>query len=76
MAQVLIRNVDGAAIERIKARAARKGTSLERELRAILVEAARDDRTSARHRAAELRAALAGRRHSDSTALIRADRRR
>ncbi len=76
MAQVLIRNVDGAAIERLKARAARKGTSLERELRTIIVEAARDDRTSARQRAAELRTALAGRRHSDSTALIRADRRR
>jgi len=76
MAQVLIRNVDEAAIRRLKARAARKGTSLERELRTIIVEAARDDRAAARRRAAELRSALAGRRHSDSTVLIRSDRER
>lgn len=74
MAQVLIRNVDDAAIERLKARAARKGISLERELRMIIAEAARDDRATVRRRAAALRQALAGRRHSDSTKLIRADR--
>jgi plasmid stability protein len=74
MAQVLVRNVDAAAIARLKARAARKGASLESELRAIIVAAARDDRATGRRRAAELREALAGRRHSDSTALIRADR--
>ena len=59
---------------RLEARAARKGISLERELRIIIVEAARDDRATARGRAATLRRALAGRRHSDSTELIRADR--
>lgn len=76
MAQVLIRNVDDAAIASLKARAVRKGTSLERELRDVILEAARGDRAEARRRAAALRRALAGRKHSDSTALIRRDRAR
>lgn len=74
MAQVVIRNIDDAAIRRLRARADRKGTSLERELRAILTEAGRADRTGFRERAAVFRRRLAGRKHSDSTALIRKDR--
>ena len=74
MAQVLIRNIDDDAIERLKARAARNKTSLERELRAIITEASQGDRPEARRRAAEMRRSLTGRRHSDSTKLIRADR--
>ncbi len=74
MAQVLIRNIDDVAIARLKARAARKKTSLERELRAIITDAARDDRSEVRRRAAEMRRSLAGRAHSDSTRLIREDR--
>ena len=35
MAQVVIRNIDDNAIRRLKARAARKGISLERELRIV-----------------------------------------
>jgi hypothetical protein len=50
--------------------------SLERELRAILTEAARRDRTGFRERAAAFRRKLAGRRHTDSTVLIRKDRSR
>ena len=74
MAQVLIRNIDDAAIERLRARAARKKTSLERELRDIITEAAQEGRPEVRRRAAEMRRALAGRKHSDSTALVREDR--
>ena len=74
MAQVLIRNLDDAALERLKARAARKGISLERELRTLITDAAAADRSGFRARAAALRERLAGRRHSDSTALIREDR--
>ncbi len=74
MAQVIIRNIDDAAIQRLKSRAARKGISLERELRTILTQAARVDRTDFVKRAAAFRRKLAGRRHSDSTALIRTDR--
>lgn len=76
MAQVVIRNIDDAAIRRLKARAARKGVSLESELRTILTEAARVDRTGFVERAAAFRRKLAGRRHSDSTLLIRKDRAR
>jgi len=74
MAQVVIRNIDEEAMRRLKSRAARKGVSLERELRTILTEAARADRTGFGERAAAFRRKLAGRRHSDSTRLIRPDR--
>jgi plasmid stability protein len=74
MAQVVIRNIDDDAIRELKARARRKGVSLERELRTILTEAVRLDRASFRRRASEFRRKLTGRKHSDSTALIRADR--
>lgn len=74
MAQVVIRNIDDDAIRRLKSRAARKGVSLERELRTILTEAARVDRTGIGERVAAFRRKLAGRRHSNSTALIRKDR--
>jgi antitoxin FitA len=74
MAQVVIRNIDETAIRRLKSRAARKGVSLERELRTILTDAARLDRTGFGERAAAFRRKLGGRRHSDSTVLIRRDR--
>jgi antitoxin FitA len=74
MAQVVIRNIDEDAMRRLKSRAARKGVSLERELRTILTDAARADRTGFGKRAAAFRQKLAGRRHSDSTRLIRKDR--
>jgi antitoxin FitA len=74
MAQVVIRNIDDVAIRRLKSRAVRKGISLERELRTILTEAARADRSDFLERAAAFRRKLAGRRHSDSTVLIRKDR--
>lgn len=74
MAQVVIRNIDDEAMRRLKSRAARKGVSLERELRTILTEAVRADRAEFAERVAAFRRKLAGRRHSDSTALIRKDR--
>jgi len=74
VAQVVIRNIDEEAMRRLKSRAARKGVSLERELRTILTAAARADRTGFGERAAAFRRKLAGRRHSDSTRLIRRDR--
>ncbi len=74
MAQVVIRNIDAAAIARLKARAARKGVSLEGELRTIITEAAHRDRDEDVERARTLRSRLGGRRHSDSTRLIREDR--
>ena len=74
MAQVVIRNLEDAAVARLKARAARKGHSLEQELRDIVAAAARPDHEEFRAKAARFRARLASRAHSDSTALIREDR--
>lgn len=74
MAQVVIRNIDDEVMRRLRSRAARKGVSLERELRTILTEAVRADRRGFGSRAAAFRQKLAGRRHTDSTALIRKDR--
>ena len=74
MAQVVIRNIDDEAMRRLKSRAARKGVSLERELRTILTEAVRADRAGFAERAEAFRRKLADRRHSDSTVLIRKDR--
>ncbi|TMA67786.1 MAG: hypothetical protein E6J69_08965 [Deltaproteobacteria bacterium] len=74
MGQVVIRNIDDAAIARLKSRAARKGVSLEGELRKIITDAARRDRDEDVTRARVLRVRLGGRRHSDSTRLIREDR--
>jgi plasmid stability protein len=74
MAQVVIRNIDDAVIHRLRMRAERHGVSLERELRTILAEAARLDRMGFAEEAGAFRRKLAGRKHSDSTALIRHDR--
>ena len=74
MAQAVIRKIDDDAMARLKARARRKGVSLEQELRTILTEAASQDEAGFRDRAAAFRRKLAGRRHSDSTRLIREDR--
>ena len=76
VAQVVIRNIDEEAMRCLKSRAARKGVSLERELRAILTAAAHADRTGFRERATAFRRRLAGRRHSDSTKLVREGRNR
>jgi plasmid stability protein len=50
MAQVVIRNIDDDAMARPRARARREGVSLERELRAILIETARLDEAGFRER--------------------------
>ena len=76
MAQIVIRNIDNTVMDRLRARARRKGVALERELRDVLTAAARGDLTSFREEASALRRTLAGRRHSDSTKLLREDRRR
>ena len=76
MAQVLIRNLDDKAVNRLKARAARNGRSLQAELQVILERAAETDVVDGRAVAARIRRMLSGRKHSDSTALIAEDRRR
>jgi plasmid stability protein len=74
MAQVIVRNIDDAAMRRLKRRAAQEGTPLESKLRALIVREAKTDRAAFRERARALRQELAGRKRSDSTRLIREDR--
>jgi ribosomal protein S21 len=74
MAQVIVRNIDDAAIRKLKRLAEREGTPLETKLRGLIVREANSDRLAFRERARALRQKVAGRRHSDSTTLIREDR--
>ena len=78
MAQVLVRDLDEATVERLKERARRHGRSLQREAKAILEEAANaPTMAEARAAAAErVRRRFAGRVFSDSAELIREDRER
>lgn len=74
MAQVLVRRLDSKVVERLKERARDHGRSLEAELRGVLEQAAAFDIADARELAARLRRRLAGRKHSDSAALVAEDR--
>ncbi|MBI1958074.1 MAG: Arc family DNA-binding protein [Candidatus Rokubacteria bacterium] len=75
MPSVLLRDLDPATVDRLKARARRHHRSLQAELRAILERASReggDIRAAVR----QMRALFAGRHFGDSAALIRRDRAR
>jgi len=76
MAQILVRNVDPKAVERLKARARRHGRSLQSEVKILLERAAG---VGAEEIAAMLdgwRKRLAGRWFASSAKLIREDRSR
>ena len=77
MANVTVRNLDGAVVEALKERARSNNRSLEGELRQILTDAARSEGP------ADLRALVAriaelnpDRPQPDSTDLLREDRQR
>ena len=74
MAQIIVRNLDDAVVERLKARARSNGRSLEAEVRQILEQSAKVDMATARQRVMEIRKKLAGRKFTDSVELIREDR--
>jgi plasmid stability protein len=74
MAQVLVRNLPDDVVARLKARAARVGHSLERELRAILIEAARSGRDEVLADIDRIRAMTPKVPQTDSAELIREDR--
>lgn len=76
MARVLIRDLEERTVERLKARAARNGRSLQAELQLIVERAAATDIVDSRAVAARIRRKLAGRNHSDSALLVADDRRR
>jgi len=72
MAQVLVRQLDDNIVEALKSRAKANNRSLEAELREILREAASDPWEEL----VQIRDALAGRSHSDSSEIIREATRR
>ncbi|MBK1657834.1 FitA-like ribbon-helix-helix domain-containing protein [Paracraurococcus ruber] len=76
MAQVLVRNLDDAVVERLKARAAKAGRSLEAELREIVTAAARPSREEvfARLDAIRARSRLLAPGEPTAAAMIREDR--
>ena len=76
MAQVLVRNIAEATVDRLKRRARSHGRSLQAELHDILERAARTDIADARRAAERIRRRLADREHTDSTELIAEDRTR
>jgi plasmid stability protein len=70
MPQVLVRDLDATVVERLQARAADHGRSLEAELKAILEAQARQvTKVEARALAAHIRQRLAVRPQTDSGAL-------
>jgi plasmid stability protein len=73
MPDVLIRDLDRAVLNRLKASAKRRGRSLQAEIHAILRQAQTRDLTESRRVSARWIARLEGRQHSDSTDLIRED---
>jgi len=76
MAQILIRNIDGAVISALRQRAALSGTSMEEQARRALAKAVGLDREAALRRLDEIRGAI-GRLEGDSIVDdIKRDRRR
>jgi plasmid stability protein len=77
MANTLVRDLDDAVYERLKARAAGNNRSLEAELREILTGAsAQVDIATALVEAEAMRRRLEGRPHGDSGAILSEERRR
>ena len=76
----LVRNLDEAIVEQLKARARDGGRSLQAELKHILEQAARPaagtSRAAYRSLADEIRAAIGDRPQADSTMLLAEDRTR
>ena len=77
MPQILVRDLDPEVVERLKARARVHGRSLQKEVKAILEEAAATlSLREAEEVAQSWQRRLAGREHSDSAELLREDRER
>ena len=81
MSEVLVRNLDEAVVEQLKARARSSGRSLPAELKIILEQSAqptstRLSRAAYRVLADQVRTALGDRPQDDSAALLAEDRAR
>jgi antitoxin FitA len=77
MAEVLVRDLDASVVEKLKARAAANGRSLQAELKAILEAQARQvTKAEARALAARVRRRIGTRPQTDSGMLQAEDRER
>ena len=83
MAELVIKDVDDATLEKLAKQAEAFGRSLQEELKVILKQAAlyadttpKVSMAEARRMADEMRTRLAGRHHTDSAELQREDRSR
>jgi plasmid stability protein len=74
MSQLTVRGVDERIVAALKLRAAKHRRSAEAEHRAILEATLGEATTDFWNDAAQLRAGLAGRSHSDSGEILRAER--
>ncbi len=71
MAQILVRNLDKACVDRLKSRAAHHGRSLQAEAKLVLEQAAQLDMATAREVANRIRQKLGNRSFGDSAEMIR-----
>lgn len=71
MSQLTVRKVDQDLVRRLKARAVEHNRSAEAEHRAILESVLRPQYDDFWQQAAQMRERLQGRKHTDSTELIR-----
>lgn len=76
MAQILVRNLDEAVVDRLKMRAVQHNRSLQAEVKTILEQAAQVDVNTARELALSIRKQFEGRQFAKSVDLIREDRER
>ncbi len=77
MAEVLVRDLDAAVVEKLKARAASNGRSLQAELKAILeAQVKQVTKAEARALAAHIRRRIGTRPQTDSGRLQAEDRER
>jgi len=76
MAQILIRNIDGAVISALRQRAALSGTSMEEQARRALAKAVGLDREAALRRLDEIRGAIGRLEGGSIIDDIKRDRRR
>jgi plasmid stability protein len=78
MAQILVRNMEEQTVKRLKARARKKGHSLQAEVKSILEQSAQElDRESAWKLADDIRNRIekrVGGKLDDSTVILRRDR--
>lgn len=76
MAQVMVRNLETAVVKNLKLRAKEHRRSLQEKLKEILEQAARQNTKAIQAKVKQVRGLFAGRKFSDSSDLIRADRHR